>query len=85
MLKKLKETFFFKIGFTHKVALIIRKNFKLKLKKRRLIIKSRSYDFIRNQFNLFFFLYQTYLYNKKGIFLRGTQFKLKISKKKSKF
>lgn len=84
-LKDKNRNIYFKLGFTHRISLIIIKNLKIKLKKRRLIIKSRSYLFIRNKLNLLFFLYKTYLYNKKGIYLRGTKFKLKISKKKSKF
>ena len=75
---------YFKLGFTHRIALWI-KNSLCKLKKRRFIIKHRSYSYLRNNLNLLFFFYKTYLYNKKGIYLRGTKFKLKLSKKKSKF
>ena len=84
-LKKEKQTLFLKLGFTHRLAFILQKNCKYLLKKRRLIIKHRSYGFLRNNLCLLFFLYKTYLYNKKGVYLRGTKFKLKISKKKSKF
>ncbi len=84
-LKKQKQTIFLKLGFTHRISVIFQKNGICKLKKRRLIIKHRSYTYMRNKLNFLFFLYKTHLYNKKGIYLRGTQFKLKLSKKKSKF
>jgi len=84
-LKKRQQNVFFKLGFTHRVSLLVSKNMKVKLKKRRLILKHRSYFFIRNHLKFLFFLYKAYLYNKKGIYLRGTNYKLKISKKKSKF
>lgn len=79
------NTIFFKIGFTHRVAIIIKKNIKYKMTKKRFILKSRSYKYIRDNLNFIFFLYKNYLYNKKGIYLRGTKYKTKISKKKSKF
>lgn len=79
------KTIFFKLGFTHRIALITKNSNKYKLKKKRFIIKGRSYSNIRNNLNFIFFLYKTYLYNKKGIYLRGTKYKTKISKKKSKF
>lgn len=84
-LNKNKQNIFLKLGFTHRINIIIKKNLKIKLKKRRLIVKHRSYLFLRNSLKLLFFLYKTYLYNKKGIFLRGTKYTLKLSKKKSKF
>lgn len=84
-LNKLHQTVFLKLGYTHKIALLPSKNHKYLLKKKRFIIKSRSYTYIRNNLNMLFLLYKTYLYNKKGIYLRGTKFKLKLSKKKSKF
>lgn len=85
MLKKKHQSIYFKLGFTHRISLILKKDCKCKLKKKRLILKHRSNTFLRNKLNLLFFLYKTHLYNKKGIYLRGTKFKLKISKKKSKF
>ena len=84
-LKKSKQNIFFKLGFTHRIALYIKTNLKIKLKKRRAIIKHRCYTYLRNKLNFLFFLYKTYLYNKKGIYIRGTKFRLKVSKKKSKF
>lgn len=84
-LQKHKQTIYLKLGFTHRLALITKNNSKYKLKKKRLIIRNRSYSYLRHNLYLLFFLYKTYLYNKKGIYLRGTKFKLKISKKKSKF
>jgi hypothetical protein len=83
--KKSKQIIFLKVGFTHRIALITKRNSLLKLKKQRLIIKHRSYASIRNRLNFLFFLYKTHLYNMKGIYLRGTKFKVKLSKKKSKF
>ena len=80
-----KQIIQLKIGYTHRVTIILKNNCKSKLKRRRLILKHRCYTYLRNNLNLLFFLYKTYLYNKKGIYLRGTKFKLKISKKKSKF
>ena len=85
MLNKQKEIIYLKLGFTHRLALIVKINSKYKLKKRRFTLKSRSYCYIRTHLNPLFFLYQKYLYNKKGIYIRGTEYKLKISKKKSKF
>jgi len=84
-LKTQKQNVFFKVGFTHRISLLVSKNMKIKLKKRRFIVKHRSYTFLRTHLNFLFFLYKTYVYNKKGIYLRGTKYKLKISKKKSKF
>lgn len=82
---KQKSTFYFKLGLTHRIALLIYKNTKCKTKKKRLILWHRSYFFLRQFFNLLFFSYKTFLYNKKGLFLRGTRWKLKLSKKKAKF
>lgn len=84
-LKKNKRNIFFKLGFTHRISLVVLNNLKIKLKKRRLVVKHRSISFLRDSLKFLFFLYKTYLYNKKGIYLRGTKYKLKISKKKSKF
>ena len=83
--EKLKEAIYFKLGFTHRISLITKYNNKYVLKKQRFVIKNRSYQYIRTHLNMLFLLYQNYLYNKKGIYLRGTKFKLKLSKKKSKF
>lgn len=80
-----KNSIFLKIGFTHRIAILIKKNVKYKMTKKRFIIKNRSYKFIRNNLNFIFILFKQFLYNKKGIFLRGTKYKIKISKKKSKF
>lgn len=85
MLDKQKEIIYLKLGFTHRLALIVKNNSKYKLKKRRFTLKSRSYCYIRTHLTSLFFLYHKYLYNKKGIYIRGTEYKLKISKKKSKF
>lgn len=79
------HTIFFKLGFTHRISLVIKNNTKYRLNKKRFILKNRSIKFIRNNLNFLFFLYKSYIYNKKGIYLRGTKFKTKISKKKSKF
>ena len=84
-LNKYKQNIFLKLSFTHRIVILTSKNLKMKLKKRRLIIKHRSYNFLRNNLKFLFFLYKTYLYNKKGIYVRGTKYKLKLSKKKSKF
>lgn len=84
-LKKQNQIIYFKLGYTHRIALISANNSKYILKKRRFILKNRFYKYIRNYLNLLFLLYKDYLYNKKGIYLRGTEFKLKLSKKKSKF
>jgi hypothetical protein len=84
-LNKKKQNIYFKVGYTHRISLIPANNSKYILKKRRFIVKNRSYKYIRNYLNLLFLLYKDYLYNKKGIYLRGTEFKLKLSKKKSKF
>jgi hypothetical protein len=83
--KKKFQTIYFKLGYTHRLALLSNGNSKYILKKRRFIVKNRSYQYIRNYLNILFLLYKNYLYNKKGIYLRGTEFKLKLSKKKSKF
>lgn len=80
-----KNTIYFKLGFTHRISVVIKKNIKFKMNKKRFIIKSRSYKLIRNNLNFLFILFKRFLYNKKGIYLRGTKYKIKISKKKSKF
>lgn len=80
-----KINIYLKVGFTHRISIITKKNIKYKMNKKRFIIKSRSYNFIRNNLNFMFILFKSFLYNKKGIYLRGTKYKLKISKKKSKF
>jgi len=84
---KIKKTqiIFLKVGFTHKVVLLVKKNNRYSLKKRKFILKNRSYRYIRNSLNLLFFLYKLYMYKKKGFYLKGTTFKLKLSKKKTKF
>lgn len=84
-LKTIFHNIFLKIGFTHRVSIIIDNNTKYKMTKKRFIIKNRSYRYIRNNLNFIFFFYKNFLYNKKGIYLRGTKYKTKISKKKSKF
>lgn len=84
-LKQKGQPIYFKLGYTHRIALLPHTDSKYVLKRRRFILKNRSYTYIRNSLNLLFFLYKEYLYNKKGIYLRGTVFKLKLSKKKSKF
>lgn len=83
--KKQKSTIYLKLGLTHRLSFFISKNTKCKIKKKRLILISRSYNYLRMFFSILFFSFQTFLYNKKGIYLRGTQWKLKLSKKKSKF
>ncbi len=83
--KKQKSTVYLKLGLTHRLSFFISKNSKCKIKKKRLILINRSYSYIRIFFSILFFSFQTFLYNKKGIYLRGTQWKLKLSKKKSKF
>lgn len=82
-----KKTYFIylKIGFTHKIVLLIKKNSKYLLKKRKFILKNRSLFYIRKYLNILFFLYKLYLYNKKGFYLKGINYKLKLSKKKAKF
>ena len=55
-LNKNKQNIFLKLGFTHRINIIIKKNLKIKLKKRRLIVKHRSYLFLRNSLKLLFFL-----------------------------
>ena len=84
-LKKVHTTIFFKLGFTHKILLLSKKNTNYFFKKQKFVIKNRSYIFLRNYLNIIFVLYKKNLYNKKGIYLKGTKFKLKLSKKKSKF
>lgn len=81
----LNRNIFFKLGFTHRITLLLGINTKYKLKKKRFVIKSRSLKYLRENINFIYFLYKKYLYNKKGIYLRGTKFRVKISKKKSKF
>lgn len=76
---------FLKVGFTHRIVLLVKSNSKYFLKKKKFVVLNRSYFFIRKYLNLLFFLYKSYLYNKKGFFLKGTKFILKLSKKKSKF
>ena len=83
--KKVTHKVYFKLGFTHRLVLILKKNCICKLKKRRFVLKHRSYNYLRQNFNLLFLLYKLHVYNKKGIYLRGTKFLSKISKKKSKF
>lgn len=83
--KRKKTTIYLKLGFTHRIAFLIIKNNKCKIKKKRLILINRSFMYLQKIFNILFFCYQTFLYNKKGIYLRGTRWKLKLSKKKSKF
>jgi len=85
--EKIKKTqiIFLKVGFTHKVVLLVKENSRYLLKKRKFILKNRSYNYIRNSLNLLFFLYRLYIYKKKGFYLKGTNFKLKLSKKKTKF
>lgn len=83
--KKQKSMIYLKLGLTHRITFLILKNSKCKIKKKRLILLHRSYIFIRNFFKILFFCFQTFIYNKKGIYLRGTLWKLKLSKKKSKF
>lgn len=83
--KKQKSTIYLKLGFTHRLSFVISKNNKCKIKKKRLILLTRSYSYLRIFFSILFFSFQTFLYNKKGIYLRGTHWKLKLSKKKSKF
>jgi len=57
---------------------------KLKIKKKSLIIKSRINNlFARLKFLFYFF--SNFLYYKKGIYLKGTTFTFKISKRKTKF
>lgn len=80
-----KNSIYLKLGFTHRISVIIKKNIKYKMNKKRFIIKSRSYKLVRNNLNFLFILFKKFLYNKKGIYLRGTKYKIKISKKKSKF
>ena len=82
---KKKNSVYLKLGFTHRISVIIKKNIKYKMNKKRFIIKSRSYTLVRNNLNFLFILFKKFLYNKKGIYLRGTKYKIKISKKKSKF
>lgn len=84
-LNKKQINVFFKLGFTHRITLITPRDVVFKLKKKRFIIKTRFYENTRNNFKFLFFLYKNYLYNKKGMYLRGTKFKIKLSKKKSKF
>lgn len=80
-----KNNIYLKVGFTHRISIVSKKNIKYKMNKKRFIIKGRSYKLIRNNLNFLFILFKNFLYNKKGIYLRGTRYKLKISKKKSKF
>jgi len=84
-LKTYKSTIYLKIGLTHRVALKIFSNNKCIIKKKRLTFFNRSYLYIRKNYHILFFCFQTFLYNKKGIYLKGTKFKQKLSKKKSKF
>ncbi len=83
--KQKKSTIYLKLGLTHRISLLIGKNNKCIIKKKRFILMNRSYLQIRKIFHILFFCFQTFLYNKKGIYLRGTKWKLKLSKKKSKF
>ena len=82
---KKQQLIFFKVGFTHKIILLIKKDSKYELKKQKILVKNRSYFFLRNYLNFLFILYKKNLYNKKGLYLKGTQFNLKLSKKKAKF
>ena len=82
---KKQQLIFLKVGFTHKIVLLVKKDSKYELKKQKFLIKNRSYFFLRNYLNFLFILYKKNLYNKKGFYLKGTQFKLKLSKKKAKF
>jgi len=83
--KQNRFVLFFKLGLTHKIIFYLLINLKCKLRKKILTYKHRNTNFLRLKLQFFYYFYKRFLYNKKGIYIKGTYFLKKISKKKSKF
>ena len=74
-----------KLGFSHRILYLFKKNVRFFLNnKQSILIKSRSLSEIKNILFIFQKIRQVNTYKKKGIFIKGSIIKIKVSKKKSK-
>jgi len=77
---------YLKLDYTHKVCIIPIKNHKIRYRhKYKFLIKGRNIDILKSTFQFFIFFLSQKAYKKLGIFLKGTIYKAKLSKKKTKY
>ena len=78
--------FILKLGFSHRVFLVRQLDISfIYLSRRAIKLEGRSLSIIKDSFFRFIRLKTKSVYKKKGIFLKGSVLKLKITSKKSKF
>lgn len=82
---KVGFNFSIKLGFSHRILFILKKKSKFQyINKQLLKIESRSLANMKNIIFTFQKIRKMNSYKKKGVFLKGSIIKIKISKKKSK-
>jgi ribosomal protein L6P/L9E len=82
---KIGLNYLFKIGFSHRVIYLLKKNLRFNYYNKQLVkISSRSSTILKNCIFIFQKISKINSYKKKGFFLKGSILKIKINKKKSK-
>jgi ribosomal protein L6P/L9E len=82
---KIGLNFLLKIGFSHRIIYLIKKNLRFSYQNKQLLkIESRSLFNLKNIIFIFQKIRKINCYKKKGIFLKGSMVKIKINKKKAK-
>jgi len=83
---KFKKGLSIKLGYTHRILILVSSNQKLIFKNKYFFISyTRNIVKIKQLYNFLFFYVTQNPYKKLGIFLKGSIYKVKLSKKKSKF
>jgi len=77
---------YLKLDYTHKLCILPITNHKIRYKhKYKFLIKGRNILLLKSIFSFFIFFLLRKVYKKLGIFLKGTIYKAKLSKKKTKY
>jgi len=82
--KKFKPIYL-KLGLTHRVLLLCSKDIKCVLTRKRFKLRHRFSFCFDLLFKFLFRFYLNFVYYRKGIYVRGTMFKKKLPKRKSKY
>ena len=84
-LMKIGLNFSLKIGFSHRIIYLMKKNLRFSYYNKQLLkIESRSLSNLKNIIFIFQKIRKINCYKKKGLFLKGSIIKIKINKKKAK-
>lgn len=82
----INKNLIFKLGCSHKILYVLKKNFLLIYKQKYLFkINTRCLNLIKNTIYILKKIKVSSFYKLKGIFIKGSLNKLKISSKKTKF